>query len=352
MLANTARDHDSRIPIHGGRKVKALLVREHGPIEKLALDEHPDPVPKTGEVLIEVHAASINFPDLLVIGGTYQNLPRRPFSPGKDLSGVVAAVGEGVTTCKPGERVCAQVEYGAYAEKCVVPQVNCHVMPASMSYADGAAMGLAYLTAHFALVERGMYRPGEIVLVNGAAGGVGLAAVQVAKALGATVVASVGAEEKAALAKRNGADHVVRTDVPELREAFRQQVHDAVGKRGVDLIIDPVGGDVFDASLRAIAWCGRLVIVGFAEGRVPEIKSGLLLVKNIALVGLQFSDYRDREPDKVRRVQQALFRMYEAGKVKPHVMAAYPMEDHQKALKAVRDRRVVGKVVLLMNGER
>ena len=329
-----------------------MLVREHGPIESLVLDEYPDPVPKSGEVLVNVHAASINFPDLLVIAGTYQNLPQRPFSPGKDLAGVVAAVGEGVTTCQPGDRVCAQVEHGAYAEKCVVPQLNCHVMPASMSYADGAAMGLTYLTAHFALVERGLCRAGEIVLVNGAAGGVGLATVQVAKALGATVLASVSNEEKAALAKRNGADHVVRTDVPDLRDAFRKQVYDAVGKRGVDLIIDPVGGDVFDASLRAIAWCGRLVVVGFAEGRIPQIKAGLLLVKNIALIGLQFSDYRDREPEKVRRAQAVLLNLYEAGKVKPHVMAAYPMEDHQKALKTVQDRRVVGKIVLLMNRER
>lgn len=332
--------------------MKALLVREHGPIEKLTLDEHPDPVPKSGEVLIDVRAASINFPDLLVIGGTYQNLPPRPFSPGKDLAGVVATVGEGVTICKPGDRVCAQVEHGAYAEKCVVPHLNCHVMPAGMSFAEGAAMGLTYLTAHFALIERGQLKAGEIVLVNGAAGGVGLATVQVAKALGATVVASAGSEAKAALAKANGAHHVVRSDVPDLREALRKQIYDAVGKRGVDLIIDPVGGDVFDASLRAIAWCGRLVVVGFAEGRIPEVKAGLLLVKNIALIGLQFSDYRDREPEKVRRAQVELFRMYGAGQVKPHVMAAYPMEDHQRALKAVRDRKVVGKVVLLMNGER
>ena len=332
--------------------MKALLVREHGPIESLVLGERPDPVPKAGEVLIDVRAASINFPDLLVIEGTYQNLPPRPFSPGKDLAGVVAAVGEGVTMCKPGDRVCAPGRARRVRGKVRgARQVNCHVMPAGMSYAEGAAMGLTYLTAHFALVERGGCRPGEIVLVNGAAGGVGLAAVQVAKALGATVVASVRSEEKARLAQASGADHVVRTDVPDLREAFRKQVYDAVGKRGVDLIIDPVGGDVFDACLRAIAWCGRLVVVGFAEGRIPEIKAGFLLVKNIALVGLQFSDYRDREPEKVRAAQQALFRMYEAGEVKPHVMAAYSMEDHQQALQAVRDRRVVGKVVLLMGDD-
>jgi len=328
--------------------VKALRVHEHGPIENLVLEVAPDPAPRPGEVLVDVHAASINFPDLLVIGGTYQKLPPRPFSPGKDLAGVVCALGEGVTTLKVGDRVVSQIEYGTYAEKCAVPEVNCHVMPDAMSYADGAAMGLTYLTAHFALVERGACRPGETVLVNGAAGGVGLAAVQIAKALGATVVASVGSEAKAALVRLSGADHVVRTDVPDLRNAFRNQVEAAIGERGVDVIVDPVGGDVFDASLRVIAWCGRVVVVGFAEGRIPEIKAGYVLVKNIALLGLQFSDYREREPAKVRAVQQALFRLYEAGKIKPHVMAAYPLERYRQALEAVRERKVVGKVVLLM----
>jgi NADPH2:quinone reductase len=174
---------------------------------------------------------------------------------------------------------------------------------------------------------------------------------QVAKALGATVVASVSSAEKGALVKRHGADHVVRTDVPDLRESLRKQVYDAVGKRGMDVIIDPVGGDVFDASLRVIAWQGRLVVVGFAEGRIPEVKAGYVLVKNMSLVGLQFSDYRDREPEKVRAVQQALFRLFEAGKIKPHVMGAYPVEQYRDALATVRDRKATGKVVLLMKAE-
>ena len=331
--------------------MKALLVREHGPIESLTLAEAPDPAPKAAEVLVDVRATSINFPDILVIGGTYQKLPPRPFSPGKDFAGVVAAVGEGVTTCKPGDRVTAQIEYGAYAEKCVVREANCHVIPDSMSFADAAAMGLTYLTAHFSLCERARYQPGEVVLVNGAAGGVGVAAVQIAKALGATVIASVSSEEKAALAKANGADHIVRTDVPDIREDFRKQVFDAIGKRGVDIIVDPVGGDVFDASFRTIAWSGRVVVVGFAEGRIPQIKAGILLVKNISLIGLQWSDYRDREPQKVRKVQQELFRMYEAGKLKPHVMATLPIEEHTQALALVRDRKVVGKVVMVMGDQ-
>ncbi|MDP2241776.1 MAG: NADPH:quinone oxidoreductase family protein [Burkholderiales bacterium] len=328
--------------------MKALIVREHGPIANLLLEDAADPVPGPGQVLIAVHAVSINFPDLLVIGGTYQTLPTLPFSPGKDLAGVVAAVGAGVTTCKPGDRVAAQNEYGAYAQRCVVPQMNCYTMPERMSFTDAAAMGLTFPTAHFALVERGQYQPGEIVLINGAAGGVGVATVQIAKALGATVVAAVDSAGKADLAKTNGADHIVRTDVPNLRDAFRDQVFKAVGKRGVDIIVDPVGGDVFDAGLRVIAWCGRIIIVGFAEGRIPEVKAGHLLVKNIAMLGLQYSSYRDRVPEKVQQVQRELFAWYEAGRIKPHVMAEFALQDYQQALAIVRDGKAVGKVVIRM----
>jgi NADPH2:quinone reductase len=296
--------------------------------------------------LIDVHASSVNFPDLLVIGGSYQRLPPTPFVPGKDLAGTVVEVGSSVTNLKRGDRVMAQVEYGAYAERAVAPIGNCYRMPAPMSFAEGAAMGLVYITAHFALVERAALKAGEAVLVTGAAGGVGLATVQLAKALGAIVIAAVSSKDKAALARANGADHVVFTEVPDLRDNLRQQISSGLGKRGVDIVIDSVGGDVFDASLRTVAWCGRIVIVGFAAGRVPEVKVGYLLVKNISLIGLQASDYRDREPAKVQRVQRELFALYEQGKLKPHVMAAYPLEAYREALATVRDRKVLGKVVL------
>lgn len=328
--------------------MKALIVTEHGPLEKLSLGKFPDPKPGKGEVLVDVHAASVNFPDLLVIGGTYQNLPPRPFVPGKDLAGVVAAVGEGVTRVKPGDRVLAQIEHGAFAERAVVREVLCFVMPTKMRFEDGAAMGLVYLTAHNAMVERAQLRAGETVLVTGAAGGVGLACVQLAKALGAVVVAAVSSDEKAEVARASGADHIVRTDMPDLRESFRKQVFDAVGKRGIDLVLENVGGDVFDASLRVMAWCGRLVIIGFAGGRIPEVKAGYLLVKNISLIGLQSSDYRERAPEVVRTAYEQLFALYEQGKIKPHVMAAYPMKDYLTALHAVKDRKVLGKVVISM----
>lgn len=328
--------------------MQALIVTEHGPLEKLTLGEFPDPKPGKGEVLVDVYAASVNFPDLLVIAGTYQNLPPRPFVPGKDLAGVVAAVGEGVTRVKPGDRVMAQIEHGAFAERAVVRDVLCFVMPATMRYDEGAAMGLVYLTAHNALIERAQFRAGETVLVTGAAGGVGLAAVQLAKALGATVIAAVSSSEKAQVARASGADHVIRTDVPDLRESFRKQVYDAVGQRGVDLVLDSVGGDVFDACLRVMAWCGRLVIIGFAAGRIPEVKMGYLLVKNISLIGLQSSDYRERAPDVVRKAYEQLFALYEQGKIKPQVMAAYPMKEYLAALRTVKDRKVLGKVVITM----
>lgn len=328
--------------------MRALVVHQHGPIENLQLESVPDPHPGPDEVLIEVHAASVNFPDLLVIGGTYQKLPPPPFVPGKDLAGTVAAVGARVTSVKRGDRVMAQVEYGAYAEQAVVPAGNCYRMPEHMSYAEGAAMGLVYLTAHLALVERGGLKPGERVLVTGAAGGVGLATVQLARALGATVIAAVSSDEKATRARANGAQHVVYTQVPDIRENLRRQIYAAAGPRGVDLVVDSVGGDVFDASLRALAWCGRLVVVGFAAGRIPEVKAGYLLVKNISLIGLQASDYRDRAPDKVQRIQQELFALYEKGEVKPHVMAAFPLASYREALATVRDRKVLGKVVLTL----
>ncbi len=326
--------------------MQALIVNEHGPLEKISLGAFPDPQPGKGEVLVDVHAASVNFPDLLVIGGTYQHLPPRPFVPGKDLAGVVAAVGDGVTRVRPGERVIAQVEHGAFAERCVVREALCFAMPEKMSFAEGAAMGLVYLTAHYALLERGQFRAGETVLVTGAAGGVGLACVQLAKALGAIVVAAVSSAEKAQVARENGADHVMRTDVADLRDSFRKQVLDAVGKRGVDLVLDSVGGDVFDACLRVMAWCGRLVIIGFAAGRIPEVKVGYLLVKNISLIGLQSSDYRERTPEKVREVQAHLFALYSEGRIRPHLMAVYPLKDSLAALRTVQQRKVLGKVVI------
>lgn len=328
--------------------MKALLVKKFGAPETLALEELPTPVPGAGEVLVDVYAAGVNYPDLLVVGGTYQNLPPLPFTPGKECAGVIKAVGDGVKLFKPGDHVMVQVEYGAFTQQIAAKEQNCHKIPDTMDFADAAALGLSYLTAYFALTERAQLKAGETVLVTGAAGGVGLAAVQVAKALGATVLAAVDTPEKAALAKARGADHVVDTSVADLRNALREQVFAVTAKHGADVILDQVGGDVFDACMRAVAWCGRIVVIGFVSGRIPEIKAGHILVKNISVIGVQVSDYRDREPDKFRAKRQELLDLYSAGKIKPHVMTTYPLKDAAAALNAVKQGKVLGKVVLTM----
>ena len=326
--------------------MKALVVKEFGPLDSMTLEDVASPQPGEDEALVDIKAASVNFPDLLVIQGKYQVLPPLPFSPGKECAGVVKSVGAKVTHVKPGDRVLIQIEYGGYAQQVATKAVNCHVIPEAMSFTEAAAMGLTYMTAHFALVERAHIKAGESVLVTGAAGGVGMATIQVAKALGATVLAAVSNAEKAAAAKAAGADHIIDTSVENIRDGLRDQVYAAVGKKGVDVVVENVGGDIFDACLRAIAWSGRIIVVGFAGGRIPEVKAGHLLVKNISLIGLQFSNYRDREPEKCLAVRKQLFDLYRAGKLKPYVMATFPLASYMEALALVRDRKVIGKVVL------
>ncbi len=326
--------------------MRAVWVREHGAPETARVEEVPAPTIGDDQVLVEVKAIGVNYPDLLVIGGSYQILPPRPFSPGKDAAGIVRAVGRNVSHCKPGDRVAVHLEYGAYAEQVAAKDAVCHVIPEAMSFEEAAAMGLVYQTAHFALVERGLYQRGETVLVNGAAGGVGLAAVQIAKGLGATVLAGVNCDEHAAIARDNGTDQVIDLARPDLRDNLRAQVHALTGGRGVDIVIDPLGGAVFEASLRAMAWRGRMVVVGFAAGGIPELKVNYLLVKNLTVSGLQWSDYRERTPEWVRRVQTELFGLYASGAIRPRVMRTFPLARFAEALALVRSGSVQGKVVL------
>ena len=327
--------------------MRAVLVRTHGPYDSPRVEDVPDPIPDEREVVIEARAIGVNYPDVLVIEGKYQNLPPRPFTPGKEMAGVVRAVGIGVTSCKPGDRAMALIEYGAYAEQVRAPENQVFVLRESISFPDAAALGLAYQTAYFALLDRGQYRAGEIVLVTGATGGVGLAALQLAKALGATVLAAVSGPHRADPARANGADHVIDLSQPDLRESLRNQVYTVTGKRGADVVIELLGGDVFDAAMRALAWRGRMVVVGFASGRIPEVKANYLLVKNISVSGLQVSDYRDRDPAWMRRVQAELFDLYLAGKIKPHIAATYPLSRFAEALARFGRRDVVGKLILV-----
>jgi NADPH2:quinone reductase len=324
--------------------MKAIVVREFG---SAALEEWPDPQPGAGEVIVDAEAIELNYPDLLVIDGRYQVRPPFPFVPGKSAVGRVAALGDGVTGLAVGTRVAVQVEHGAYAEKIRAPATSCYPVPAALVAGTAAALGLTYQTAWFALRERAGMTAGESVLVLGAAGGVGLAAVQLAKAFGArTVIGVTRGEEKAARVRDLGADRVIETTRPDLREALREEVRAATDGKGVDIVIDPIGGAATDAALRALAWRGRLVVVGFAGGDIPTIKANYLLVKNIAVSGLQWSDYRDRTAELVARAQAEIFDLAANGKLMPVLDAVLPLADAMKGLQRIREDKSAGRILL------
>jgi NADPH2:quinone reductase len=329
--------------------MRAAVVKEFGPILSHRLDSLPDPTPGPGEVLVAIKAAAVNFVDSLVVTGKYQFLPARPFAPGKLPAGVVSALGAGVQDLKVGDRVLTMAEQGGYAERIAVDARACFKLPPSMSFVDAAAMALVYDTAWFALRERARLRAGESVLVLGATGGVGLAAIGLAKALGARVFAGVANPAKAPLAATAGADAIVDLSQDNLREALRAQVFANNDGNGVDIVLDPVGGDAFEAALRALAWRGRLVVIGFAAGRISSVKTNYLLVKNIEVSGLQVSDYRKRTPELMAQCMKEIFALFEAGKLKPAPTVTRPLEDFAQALQDVVDRRVAGRVVLVPN---
>jgi NADPH2:quinone reductase len=326
--------------------MKAVVIHEFAEPEDLKVEEFTEPAPGEGEVLINVTHAGVNYPDVLVMTGKYQNLPDRPFVPGKDAAGTVAEVGPGVEGLRKGDRVVAQVEFGAFAERVVAPAASCSRLPDTISDRDAAGMGLVYQTAYFALVERGQFKQGETVLVNGAAGGVGGAAIQLVKALGGTALAGVAGEEQAKAARALGADHIIDLTAANLRDSLREQVYACTGGRGADVVLDPLGDDIFDASLRAVAWCGRVVCIGFAAGRIPTVKVNYLLVKNIAVSGLQWSDYRDRQPEKVRQVQQHLYELHAKGLLRPQITEVLPLERFAEPLRVLAEGKGRGKYVL------
>jgi len=326
--------------------MKAVVIHEFAEPEDIGVEETAEPVPGNGEVLIDVTHAGINFPDMLVMTGKYQNLPDRPFVPGKDAAGSIIAVGAGVQGLKKGDRVVAQVEFGAFAERVAAPAASCYLLPDSISDKDAAGMGLVYQTAYFALVERGQFKKGEAVLVNGAAGGVGGAAVQLVKALGGTALAGVAGPEQAEAARALGADHIIDLAAPDLRDSLREQVYACTNGKGADVVLDPLGDDIFDAAIRAVAWCGRLVCIGFAAGRIPTLKVNYLLVKNIAVSGLQWSDYRDRQPEKVREVQQRLYELHAQGALRPQITEVLPLARFAEPLRVLANGKGRGKYVL------
>jgi NADPH2:quinone reductase len=328
--------------------MRAVWIRELGPADRHAVEEVPSPVAGSGEVVVDIKAAAVNYPDLLVITGRYQVVPPMPFAPGKDAAGIVHSVGTGVTRVKPGDRVLLQLEYGAYATQALARETQCLPLPPEMGYADAVSLGLAAQTAWFALMERGRFEAGETVLVNGATGAVGLAAVQIARALGATVLAGISSPARADDMLKAGAHHVIDFSEPDLRISLRGQVLKATGGKGADVVIDALGGDIFDASLRALAWCGRIVVIGFAAGRIPEIKANYLLLKNIAASGLQWSDYRDREPWKIAHAHKALVRLWQQGALRPNIMRSIALDDFAQALRLIETRSATGRLVLAM----
>jgi NADPH:quinone reductase len=327
--------------------VKAVVVRAFAPFEQISVGELPDPVAGEGDVVVDVKAAEVNYPDILVISGQYQIKPPLPFAPGKAAAGVVAAVGPQVSGIRAGDHVAVQVEYGAYAQKLVAPAKQVYPVPAGVSFTKAAALGLVYQTAHFALIERARMQKGDVVLVLGASGGVGVASLQLAKALGAkTVIAGVLGDENAKVAMRAGADATVDLGGDNLRDALRDVVRQLTDGHGADVVIDPVGGAANAAALRAMAWRGRMVIIGFAAGEIPTIKTNYLLVKNIEVSGLQWSDYRDRAPEWVARVQSEIFALHVASKIDPYISRTFPLEGFKDALSLLRDGKAQGKLVL------
>lgn len=328
--------------------MRAIVVREFGGIENAVPGVLPDPVPGPGQVLVEVHATAANYVDLLLIGGKHQSKPALPYVPGKGAAGIVRALGEGVTAFKAGDRVLAMCEPGGgFAELLALPAAQTHRIPDRLSFVDGASMALVYDTAWFALRERGRYQAGETVLVLGASGGVGLAAIQLAKALGAQVLAGVATASKRDLVVEAGADHIIDLGRPDLQDSVREEVYAATGGRGADIVIDPLGDAMFEAAIRALAWCGRLVVIGFAAGRIPSVKANYLLVRNIEVSGLQIGDYRKRAPQRTAQCFEELFGLYEKGLIRALPTTTLPLEGVGAALAAIRDRTARGRIVLV-----
>ncbi|MEE8332448.1 MAG: NADPH:quinone oxidoreductase family protein [Alphaproteobacteria bacterium] len=326
--------------------MRAVVINKFGPIDSHEIEELPDPVPGPKEILIDTQVIGLNFPDTLMVQGLYQTKPDRPFTPGRDAAGVVSAVGAEVTRFKVGDRALAQVRWGAYSEKVVAPEDRSFVMPEEMDFVGAAAMGTVFPTAHVSLMMRCRYEDGESVLVNGAGGGIGLAGVQIAKAKGALVIAGDITEEKRQLALDNGADHAIDLSVDDLRENLRHQVFAVAGERGVDIVLDPVGGDVFDGSLRALAIFGRIATIGYASGRIPVAKANYFNIKSLTLAGIALDMHFRFKPETVHNAMADLFDLYLAGKVKPEVTGRYPFEEFKTAMNLFAARKTMGKTVL------
>ena len=322
--------------------MRAIVVdRWHEPKELVAR-ELPDPVPRAGEVVLEVEAAGCNFFDILLVQGKYQMKPAFPFVPGAEVAGVVRELGPGVSGVELGARVFAGLALGAFAERVALPASALHRMPDAMSFPEGAAFPVVYPTSFAALVYRANLRAGETLLVHAAAGGVGIAAVQIGKALGARVIATAGGADKLDVARRAGADEAIDYSRGDWVEAVKR----ATNGRGADVIYDPVGGEIFDGSMTCIAWNGRLLVIGFASGVIPEVKANRILLKNISVVGLHWGAYAQHEPERVPEVFAGLAKLYDEGHVRPVIFGTYSLDEVPQALEALAGRATFGKVII------
>src|SRR6059036_2413894 len=324
--------------------VKAVLCKQYGPPETLVVEELPSPRAGPGEAVVSVKAASVNFPDVLIIQNKYQFKPPLPFSPGSELAGVVKEVGAGVSSVRPCDRVMAFTTYGAFAEEVKTEAARLLPLPEGMNFATGAAFMLTYGTSDHALRDRGALRAGETLLVLGAAGGVGLAAIEIGKALGARVIACASSDEKLAVCREHGADATINYAAEDLRERIKSLTEG----RGVDVIYDSVGGAYTEPAFRSLAWRGRLLVVGFAAGEIPKLPLNLALLKGAAVVGVFWGDFARREPKAFAESVRQLARWYGEGRLRPHVSQTLPLERAAEAIQLLASRKAKGKVVLTM----
>jgi len=322
--------------------MRAVLCRELGPPETLELADLPAPAPGPGEALVEVHGCGVNFPDTLIIEGRYQFKPELPFSPGSEVAGTVTALGEGADGVAVGDRVMGMLGWGGFAEQVVAPAAGLVRVPDGMDLVTAAGFTLVYATSYHALVDRGRLQAGETLLVLGAAGGVGLAAVQLGEALGARVIAAASTDEKLALCREHGAAETVNYATEDLRARLKE----LTGGAGADVVYDPVGGALSEPALRSIAWRGRFLVVGFAAGDIPRIALNLTLLKGCEIVGVFFGAFAERQPEDAARNAAALNALWSAGRIRPVVSATYPLEDAARALEDIAARKVTGKVVV------
>ena len=322
--------------------MRAIRCHQYGLPDTLSLDTLPDLHPEPGELVIDVQAASVNFPDVLVIQNKYQFKPPLPFTPGAEFAGVVREVGAGVTRFKPGMRVAAYTAQGGFAEQARASEEVCLALPDGIDFASAAAFTLAYGTSHHAVVDRAALKAGETLLVLGAAGGVGLAAVEIGKALGARVIAAASSAEKLALCVEHGADATINYASENLRERIKA----LTGGHGPDVIFDPVGGDYSEPAFRSIAWRGRHLVVGFANGEIPRLPLNLALLKGASIVGVFWGDHMKREPALAAEGFAQMFGWIAEGRLRPHVTRRYTLEQTPQALDDMASRRVTGKIVI------